>query len=56
MRVERLDYQREFLRLATSLNKTINDEITAGEEKKDMQVYLNHSDCCNFEVFQCSDE
>jgi hypothetical protein len=38
MRVERLDYQREFLKLATALNKTINSEIAAGEEKSDMQV------------------
>jgi hypothetical protein len=40
MRVERLDYQREFLKLATSLNKTINSEIAAGEDKNDMQVKL----------------
>lgn len=38
MRVERLDYQREFLKLATALNKTINSEIACGEEKNDMQV------------------
>ena len=38
MRGEKLDYQKEFLKLATALNKVINSEIKVGEEKDDKQV------------------
>ena len=38
MRVEKLEFQREFLKLATQLNKLINEEIRLGEEQEDMQV------------------
>lgn len=56
MRVERLDYQREFLKLATSLNRSINEEIALGEEKKDMQVCYVHLDRRYSEGFQCAYE
>ena len=38
LRVEKLDYQREFLKLATDLNKLINSEIADGEALEDMHV------------------
>ncbi len=38
MRVEKLEFQREFLKLATALNKLINEEIRQGEEQEDMQA------------------
>lgn len=52
LRIEKLDYQREFLKLAATLNRLINEEIKSGEEKEDMQVVLiKPTDCCYSEGF-----